>query len=119
MNETAAAGAGADEAADAAHDRRVRTVAKVGLALLVPMAVVSIVLALMTERAADCVMYGNQCSSVPGPVIFASFLASAGFGVFAVGCPRERLPFPSARSWAVKLQGSAQVMMAMLLLTSP
>ncbi|WP_413102939.1 hypothetical protein [Streptomyces sp. Inha503] len=38
---------------------------------------------------------------------------------FAVGCPRERLPFPSARSWAVKLQGVAQVTMAMLLLVSP
>ncbi|GAA1103577.1 hypothetical protein GCM10009579_83490 [Streptomyces javensis] len=93
--------------------------AKVGLVLLVPTAVVSIVLALMTERAADCVMYGNQCSSIPGSVIFGSFLASAAFGVFAVGCPREWLPFPSARSWAVKLQGAAQVTMAMLLLVSP
>ncbi|MBP8538036.1 hypothetical protein [Streptomyces sp. MK37H] len=119
MNETASAGTDADEAAGAAYDRRVRTVAKVGLALLVPTVGVSIVLALMTERAADCVMYGNQCSSIPGAVIFGSFLASAAFGVFAVGRARERLPFPSARSWAVKPRGTAQVTMAMLLLASP
>ncbi|MEU8870243.1 hypothetical protein AB0D24_03610 [Streptomyces javensis] len=119
MNETASAGTGADEAAGAAHDRRVRTVAKVGLALLVPTAVVSIVLALMTQRATDCIVDGDHCSSIPGSVIFGSFLASAAFGAFAVGCPREWLPFPSSRSWAVKLQGAAQVTMAMLLLVSP
>ncbi|MYU11014.1 hypothetical protein GTZ78_09980 [Streptomyces sp. SID8361] len=119
MNETASTGTGAADASGAAHDRRLRTAAKVGLALLVPTAVVSVVLSLMTERAADCVMYGNRCSSIPGPMIFGAFLVSAALGAFAVGCPREWLPFASARSWAVKLQGVAQVAMAMLLLVSP
>jgi hypothetical protein len=119
MNETASAEPSAADTPDAAHDRRLRTAAKVGVALLIPTAIISIVLSLMTERAADCVMYGNQCSSTPGAVIWGAFLASAALGVYAASCPRKRLPFPTARSWAVKLQWVAQLTMAMLLLTSP
>ncbi|MET7764854.1 hypothetical protein [Streptomyces sp. NPDC005336] len=40
-------------------------------------------------------------------------------GVFAAGCPRDRLPFSTARSWAFKPRGVTQLTMAMLLLISP
>ncbi|EFL23259.1 hypothetical protein SSOG_02973 [Streptomyces himastatinicus ATCC 53653] len=119
MNETASAEPSAAEAPDAAHDRRLRTAAKVGVGLLIPTAIISIILSLMTERAADCIMNGNRCSSIPAPVIFGAFLVSATLGLFAASCPRGRLPFPTARSWAVKLQWLAQLTMAMLLLASP
>ncbi|MGR3934774.1 hypothetical protein [Streptomyces sp. BRA346] len=119
MNETASAEPSAADTPDAGHDRRLRTAAKVGVGLLIPTAIISIVLSLMTERAADCITNGNQCSAIPGPVIFGAFLVSAALGLFAASCPQQRLPFSTARSWAVKLQWLAQLTMAMLLLASP
>lgn len=119
MNETASAETNAAADADAAHDRRLRTAAKVGVGLLIPTAIISIVLSLMTERAADCIMNGNQCSNFPAPAIFGAFHVAAALGLFAAVCPRERLPFPTARSWGIKLQWLAQLTLAMLLLASP
>jgi len=119
MNETASAEPSAAETPDAAHDRNLRSAAKAGVALLLPTAFISILLSLTTERAADCIMYGNQCSGTPGWVIFGAFLVSAALGIYAASCPRRWLPFPTARSLAVTLQWFAQFMMAMMLLTSP
>ena len=117
MNETASAETGAADP-DTAHDRTLRTAAKAG-ALLLPTALISILLSLTTERAGRCLTYGEQCSATPGWAIFGALLASAALGIYAASCPQERLPFPTARSWAVKLQWLAQLVMAMMLLTSP
>ncbi|WP_217161643.1 hypothetical protein [Streptomyces sp. AC512_CC834] len=95
-----------------AHALTVSSVA--GLVLLLPTVVVAWVLVVSTERGTRCLMYGEQCSRIPGGALWACFWASAALGVLALVRPRTR--WASARYAAVVLQWCTQLTLGALIL---
>ncbi|MBD0422967.1 hypothetical protein H0H10_28075 [Streptomyces sp. TRM S81-3] len=86
-----------------------------GLLLLLPTVVLAWVAVLATERGSRCLMYGEQCSAVPGGALWGCFGAAPALGAPALAWPRTR--WTSARAGAVALQWGAQLMLGALILS--
>ena len=73
-------------------------------------------LAVMTgDRGSRCLMYGEQCSQIPGGLLYGLFYASVATGVAALVWPRHRaMP---ARAGAVVLQWVLQFTLGLLILS--
>ncbi|MBT2385348.1 hypothetical protein [Streptomyces sp. ISL-11] len=97
--------------------RDARRGAVAGLVLLAPMAIVSFILYLTTERAAACLMNGEQCSAWPGAWIYGGFFAAAVLGVLAVNWPERWARSGGARALTVLFQWGAQLIMAAAILS--
>jgi hypothetical protein len=98
-------------------DRNIRSASWIGLGMLVPVCLGSLVITLSSTRASGCVTYGVQCSDVPDGSIPGCFLAALLLGIAAVAWPRKLLPFASARGWLLGLHIAAQLMTALLILS--
>ncbi|MFF1453262.1 hypothetical protein ACFVYF_34785 [Streptomyces sp. NPDC058274] len=86
-----------------------------GLGLLVPTVVLAWIAVLSGERGSNCLMNGEQCSPVPGSLLYGLFWGALALGVLALALPRTRPTW--ARSWAVFLQWSAQLTLGALILS--
>ncbi|MFJ8545486.1 hypothetical protein ACIRFH_26370 [Streptomyces sp. NPDC093586] len=86
-----------------------------GLVLLLPTVVLAWIVVLAGERGSRCLMYGEQCSTVPPGAVWGCFWAAAALGVLAVAWPRTR--WTSARCGAVVLQWCAQLTLGALILS--
>ncbi|MFF3329131.1 hypothetical protein ACFYWX_06135 [Streptomyces sp. NPDC002888] len=96
-------------------DRHLTGWSVAGLVLLLPTVVVAWLAVLSTERGSRCLTYGEQCSTVPGTVLYGVFYASLAAGVVALAWPRTR--WTPARSGAVALQWGAQLTLGALILS--
>ncbi len=85
-----------------------------GLALLLPTVLLAWIVVFNSERGGHCLMYGEQCSRVPGDALWACFWASAALGVLALAWPRTR--WVPARCAAVLLQWGTQLTLGALIL---
>ncbi|WP_328562416.1 hypothetical protein [Streptomyces coelicoflavus] len=85
-----------------------------GLVLLLPTVVLAWIVVFSSERGGRCLMYGEQCSHVPGEALWACFWASAALGVLALLWPRVR--WAPARCAVVVLQWGAQLTLGALIL---
>ncbi|QNE78098.1 hypothetical protein F0344_29010 [Streptomyces finlayi] len=85
-------------------DRKLRRAARIGLALIVPVALLCGIAALASSDGSRCLTYGEHCADVSGTAILAALLTTAASGVAASVCPCARLPFAQARAWALFLQ---------------
>ncbi|MGP4086873.1 hypothetical protein [Streptomyces sp. KR55] len=86
-----------------------------GLLLLLPTVVLAWIAVLSTERGGRCLMYGEQCSGIPGGVLYGFFWAAVVLGVLALLWPRTR--WTPARAGAVLLQWGAQLTLGTLILS--
>ncbi|BBC33340.1 hypothetical protein SGFS_046340 [Streptomyces graminofaciens] len=95
--------------------RRITLWAALGLILLVPMVLMSFFVTLWTERGSRCFTYGETCPTIPGEVLYGFFWASVAAGLVAAVWPRTR--WMSARSGAVILQWTLQVVLCLIILS--
>lgn len=79
------------------------------------MVVLSSVLALAGERGSRCLTYGDQCSQVPGVLLYGCFWTAVAAGLAALLWPRAR--WTGARLGTVVVQWTAQVVLAFLILS--
>jgi hypothetical protein len=86
-----------------------------GLLLLLPMVIVTWIAVLMTERGGRCLAYGEQCSTIPGALLWGCFWASVAAGKLALVWPRTRWPY--ARFGAVVVQWGAQLTLIAMILS--
>ncbi|MEU0741661.1 hypothetical protein [Streptomyces sp. NPDC006134] len=86
-----------------------------GLLLLLPTVAVAWLLVLASERGSRCLMYGEQCSQIPGAALYGCFWAALALGVLVLAWPRGR--WTPARGGAVLLQWAAQLTLGALILT--
>lgn len=84
-----------------------------GLLLLLPTVAVAWLLVLASERGSRCLLYGEQCSPVPGAALHGCFWAALALGVVALGWPRGR--WPPARAGTVLLQWATQLTLGVLI----
>ena len=94
-----------------------RTLAVVGLVLLVPVTILTAIMTLSTDHATRCVMYGEGCSSVSFALIQNLFIASMVVGLVAALWPKTWQRY--ARTWrgVVAAQWGAQLVMAVAILS--
>ncbi|MGW3123101.1 hypothetical protein ACWDBW_39325 [Streptomyces sp. NPDC001107] len=86
-----------------------------GLVLLLPTVGLAWLAVLAGERGSRCLEYGEQCSQIPGSLLYALFYASAAAGVAVLAWPRHRaMP---ARAGAVVLQWVLQFTLGLLILS--
>ncbi len=85
-----------------------------GLVLLLPTVALAWIAAHSTERGGRCLMYGEQCSTIPDAVVSGFFLAALGSGLVALAWPRTR--WTPVRSVAVAAQWLAMLTTGALLL---
>jgi hypothetical protein len=85
-----------------------------GLALLIPSVLAAAIAAVSTYQGSRCVEY-NECPRVPGALVYGSLLTAVSAGLAALLWPRRRGTV--ARTWAVVLQWSAQVLLVLLILS--
>ncbi|MER0444054.1 hypothetical protein ABR738_05650 [Streptomyces sp. Edi4] len=86
-----------------------------GLVLLVPTVVVAWIAVLSTERGTGCLMYGEQCSTVPGEALYGCFWVALVAGLLALVWPRAR--WAGARTGAVLVQWGSQLTLGLLILS--
>ncbi|MFD5076146.1 hypothetical protein [Streptomyces sp. NPDC058371] len=86
-----------------------------GLGLLVPTVVLAWIAVLSGERGTNCLMYGEECSPVPGSLLYGCFWTALAAGVLALALPRTRSTW--ARSGTVLLQWGAQLTLGALILS--
>ncbi|MFG2882906.1 hypothetical protein ACGFYV_11490 [Streptomyces sp. NPDC048297] len=86
-----------------------------GLVLLLPTVVVAWIAVLSTDRGTRCLMYGEQCSTVPGDALYGCFSGALAAGVLALAWPRAR--WAGARAWVVLLQWCTQITLGALILS--
>lgn len=79
------------------------------------MVVLSSVLALAGERGSRCLMYGEECSQVPGALLSGCFWTAAAAGVAALLWPRAR--WTGVRIAIVVVQWTVQVVLTFLILS--
>ncbi|MFF7367997.1 hypothetical protein [Streptomyces tricolor] len=91
------------------------TAAGWGLGLLLPMVFFCALVTLSGPRAGRCLTYGEDCSPVPGWLLYGSFWTSVVAGVAALVWPRAR--WTGARLGAVVVQWCAQLLLAGLILS--
>ncbi|MFJ3233523.1 hypothetical protein [Streptomyces sp. NPDC086787] len=84
-----------------------------GLALLIPSVLAAALAALSTYRGGRCFEYGG-CHQVPGTLVYGSLVTAVAAGLAALLWPRRHRP--GARTCAVLLQWSAQVLLVLLIL---
>jgi hypothetical protein len=99
------------------RDRALRHRAVLVLALLFPTVIACLLIVGTSERASRCVTYGETCSPIPGTWMYTCFFVSLAAGVVAAVWPRARLPFRTARAWAVGVQIAALAMLTLLILS--
>ncbi|MEU2711139.1 hypothetical protein [Streptomyces sp. NPDC007205] len=96
-------------------DRFITGWAVAGLLALLPIVVLSWVVVLSGERGTMCLMYGEQCSAIPGSAPYGAFWLALSAGLAALVWPRARRT--CARLWAVFLQWSAQLTLGAMILS--
>ncbi|MEW2621677.1 hypothetical protein [Streptomyces sp. NPDC048106] len=96
-------------------DRFLSGWAVAGLLLLLPTVVLSWLVVLSGERGTQCLMYGEQCSTIPGSALYAAFFLALAAGIVALAWPRGRGTY--ARAWAVLVQWGAQLVLGALILS--
>ncbi|MGW7528503.1 hypothetical protein [Streptomyces sp. NPDC054783] len=96
-------------------ERSIRRWSGWGLGLLLPMIVLSVVPVLASVRGSRCVTDGDECSHVPGILLYGCFWTAVAAGLVALLWPRGR--WTGARRGAVVMQWTAQVTLAFLILS--
>ncbi|MEW2130530.1 hypothetical protein [Streptomyces sp. NPDC005435] len=86
-----------------------------GLIGLLPTVVVSWLLVLSTDRGTSCLMYGEQCSPVPGWALYDAFALALVAGMAALVWPRGRRT--GGRGFTVLVQWGAQCALAGMILS--
>ncbi|KUN92125.1 hypothetical protein [Streptomyces resistomycificus] len=86
-----------------------------GLVLLLPTVVLAWIAVLASERGSRCLMYGEECSTIPGGLLYGLFCAALAAGVLALAWPRTRAE--SARAGAVVVQWGAQLTLGAMILS--
>ncbi|WP_330459521.1 hypothetical protein OIB37_23215 [Streptomyces sp. NBC_00820] len=114
MDITQAAGAPRQTGdSDSAH--ALRLWAGWGLGLLLPMTGFSIFVAISSPRATRCLMYGEECASVPDGLLYASFWIAVLGGLLALLWPPASRA--GVRLGAVLAQWGAQLTLCALILS--
>ena len=96
-------------------DRFITGWAVAGLASLLPIVALSWVVVLSGERGSRCLMYGEQCSTIPGYALRDAFFLALVAGTAALAWPRARWTY--ARLWAVFVQWGAQLTLGAMILS--
>ncbi|MCE3029908.1 MULTISPECIES: hypothetical protein [Streptomyces] len=96
-------------------DRLISGWAIAGLALLLPIVVLSWAVVLSGDRGTQCLMYGEGCSTIPGSALYAAFWLALVAGVTALAWPRGRGTY--SRAWAVCVQWGAQLALGAMILS--
>lgn len=96
-------------------DRHLTGWSVAGLVLLLPTVGLAWLAVLATERGSRCLTYGEQCSTVPGSVLYGVFYASLAAGVAALAWPRAR--WTPLRGGAVLVQWGAQLTLGAMILS--
>ncbi|MFG2127949.1 hypothetical protein ACGFNV_09120 [Streptomyces sp. NPDC048751] len=96
-------------------DRHLTGWSVAGLVLLLPTVGLAWLAVLATERGSRCVTYGEQCSTIPGSVLYGVFYASLAAGVAALAWPRTR--WTALRGGAVLVQWGAQLTLGAMILS--
>ncbi|MGW6925902.1 hypothetical protein ACWGA9_32280 [Streptomyces sp. NPDC054950] len=87
-----------------------------GLGLLLPIVVLAWMTVLSTPRGGRCLMYGEQCSAVPGEALYGCFFGTIAAGLLALAWPRDR--WAGVRAGVVLLQWGAQLTLGALILSA-
>ncbi|KOU59116.1 hypothetical protein ADK57_34410 [Streptomyces sp. MMG1533] len=86
-----------------------------GLVLLLPTVVLAWLAVLAGERGSRCLTYGEQCSTIPGGLLYGMFCAALAAGVAALAWPRTLAVY--ARAGAVVVQWGAQLTLGAMILS--
>ncbi|WP_329411969.1 hypothetical protein OG802_18740 [Streptomyces sp. NBC_00704] len=86
-----------------------------GLVLLVPSVVMAWLAVVSTPRGGNCLMYGEECSTVPHEALEGCFWFALAVGLLALVWPRTR--WTGARTGTVLVQWGAQLTLIALILS--
>ncbi|MGW2745254.1 hypothetical protein [Streptomyces sp. NPDC001450] len=96
-------------------DGLITGLAVTGLASLLPIVGLAWIVVLSGERGSRCLMYGEQCSTIPGPALYGAFWLALAAGVGALAWPRAR--WTHLRLGAVLVQWGAQLTLGAMILS--
>ncbi|GLX53773.1 hypothetical protein Shyhy01_67220 [Streptomyces hygroscopicus subsp. hygroscopicus] len=96
-------------------DRFISGWAVTGLVLPLPTVALCWAVVLSGERGSRCLMYGEQCSTIPGPALDVAFCLSLVSGIAALVRPRGRRTY--SRACTVFVQWGAQSTLGAMILS--